>query len=98
MLIYIPVVSLQEGTIDDTMNTDQVIRMLYTMLGSERVSAHRDMSMATWMNMTIGRGDDARLVHLADLLKPELIRVIGMFLHCLCCAHTSMNWLDSRQW
>jgi hypothetical protein len=81
---------LQEGTIDDTMNSDQVVRMLYTMLGSARVSAHRDMSIATWMNMTIGRGDDARLVHLPDLLTPELIRVLGMLLHWLHLIHVSM--------
>jgi hypothetical protein len=27
--------------------------------------------------MTIGRGDDARLVFLPDLLPPEVMRVIG---------------------
>jgi hypothetical protein len=72
------VILSQEGTIDDTLNTDQVIRLLTTMLGSSRVSAHRDMSICTWMDQTIGRGDDARLVYLPDILKPELISVIGM--------------------
>jgi hypothetical protein len=40
------------------------------MLGSKIKTAPRDMSMALWMSGTIGRGDDARLVFLPDLLKP----------------------------
>ena len=52
-------------------------QLVLVMLGSSRPSAERDMSMATWMCMTIGRGDDARLVYLADLLPPEHLRVIG---------------------
>jgi hypothetical protein len=74
------------------MNKDQVVSMLYTMLGSDKSSAHRDMSLATWMTMTIGRGDDARLVHLPDLLKPELIRVLGMFPRQLHPVHDSLLW------
>lgn len=62
---------LQEGTVEDTMDTDEVIRVLTAMLGSDRASAPRDMSIATWMDMTIGRGDDARLVYLPDLPQPQ---------------------------
>lgn len=69
---------VQEGTVCDTLDNDEVILVLTKMLGSDRQSAPRDMSIATWMDMTIGRGDDARLVYLPDLLKPQLLRVLGM--------------------
>ena len=75
--LNVHVLLLQEGTVEDTMDMDEVIRVLTAMLGSDRASAPRDMSIATWMDMTIGRGDDARLVYLPDLLKPQLVRVIG---------------------
>lgn len=63
----------------DTMDNDEVIAVLTKMLGSDRPSAPCDMSIATWMDMTIGRGDDARLVYLPDLLKPQILRVIGVW-------------------
>lgn len=71
--------AVQEGTVCDTMDNDEVIAVLNKMLGSDRPSAPCDMSIATWMDMTIGRGDDARLVYLPDLVKPQLLRVIGVW-------------------
>ena len=55
----------------------QMEELMVVMLGSTRSGAARDMSLATWMTMTIGRGDDARLIYLPDLLAPEHLRVIG---------------------
>lgn len=68
---------LQEGTVDDTLSYQQMERLMKVMLGSLVAGAMRDKSMASWMAMTIGRGDDARLVFLPDLLVPNHIRVIG---------------------
>lgn len=68
---------LQAGTVDDTLSYEQMERLMKVMLGSLAVGAMRDKSMASWMAMTIGRGDDARLVFLPDLLVPTLMRVIG---------------------
>lgn len=62
---------------DDTLDADQALRVLIVMLGSEKASAARDMSMATWSTQTIGRSDDARLLYLPDLLKPVVVRVLG---------------------
>lgn len=62
---------------EDTLDAEQIVVVLIKMLGSSKRTAPRDMSMAVWMLMTIGRGDDARLVFLADLLKPVLLRVLG---------------------
>jgi hypothetical protein len=69
---------LQEGTVDDTLDFTQLLVLMTVMLGCTKLTALRDMSMATWMTMTLGRGDDARLLFLADLLKPMHIRVIGV--------------------
>jgi hypothetical protein len=68
---------LQIGTVDDTLSPDQLFQLCLTMLGSDKPTAARDLSMALWLTMTIGRGDDARLVFLPDLLPPEVLRVIG---------------------
>lgn len=67
----------QIGTVDDTLSPDQLFQLCLTMLGSDKPTAARDLSMALWLTMTIGRGDDARLVFLPDLLPPEVLRVIG---------------------
>ncbi len=65
------------GSVDDTLTADQLWKLALTMLKSEKSTAERDLSMALWMCNTLGRGDDARLVFLPDLLAPELLRVIG---------------------
>lgn len=62
---------------DDTVTPDQLFQLCLTMLGSDKPTAARNLSMARWLIMTIGRGDDARLVFLPDLLPPEVLRVIG---------------------
>jgi hypothetical protein len=68
--------------VDDTLDFTQLLMLMTVMLGCKKLTALRDMSMATWMTMTLGRGDDARLLFLADLLKPLHIRVIGAELGC----------------
>lgn len=62
---------------DDTFTPDQLWRLALVMLRSSKATAERDLSLAMWLTMTIGRGDDARLVFLPDLLAPEVMRVIG---------------------
>jgi hypothetical protein len=59
------------------MGSDEYTLLAVTMLGSAKASAARDMAMATWCAACIGRGDDARLVFLADLIKPQLLKVLG---------------------
>lgn len=78
--------TLQKGTVDDTFTPDQLWQLALTMLASAKPTAERDHSIAVWMAMTIGRGDDARLVFLPDLLPPEIMRVIG---ECVCSLHLS---------
>lgn len=73
------------GTVDDTLNNEQMEELMLVMLRSKKPGAERDMSMATWMCMNIGRGDDARLVYMPDLLAPEHLRVIGE--GCNACVH-----------
>lgn len=65
------------GSVDDTLTPDQLWKLALTMLKSPKATAERDLSIALWMCMTLGRGDDARLVFLPDLLAPEVLRVIG---------------------
>lgn len=62
---------------DDTFSYSQLKLVMLVMLSATVATAARDMCMAAWMTMTIGRGDDARLVFLPDLLKPVVMRVIG---------------------
>jgi hypothetical protein len=61
---------LREGTVNDTVSYVQMQTLCIEMLGSGIHTAPRDMSMATWSSQTIGRGDDARLVFLPDLITP----------------------------
>ena len=61
----------------DSTLTNQQLMVLMTVMLAAGASGLRDMSLATWMTMTIGRGDDARLLFLPDLLKPLPLRVIG---------------------
>lgn len=44
------------------------------------------------MDMTIGRGDDARLVFLPDLLKPQLVRVNRYATH----QHPATEWQQQQ--
>lgn len=67
----------------DTLTNGQFTRVLLKMLGSDRPSAARDMSLATFCDATIGRGDDARLIMLPDLIKPSLVQVLGGLLRNL---------------
>ena len=76
---------MQVGSVDDTLTSDQLWKLALTMLKSKKPTAERDLSIAMWMCNTLGRGDDARLVFLPDLLAPELLRVIGECL--LLCIH-----------
>lgn len=78
--------ALQAGTMEDTVNPDQLIKVMIVMLGSSRRTACRDMSMALWSCQTIGRSDDARLLFLPDLLPPTLVRVIGELWQIWCAA------------
>ncbi len=74
---FFPPRTQQEGTIGDAMDVDEYSLLTLTMLGSGKSSAARDMAMTTWCASNIGRGDDARLVFLPDLIKPQLLRVLG---------------------
>jgi hypothetical protein len=59
------------------MGGDEYMLLAVTMRGSAKASAARDMAMATWCAACIGRGDNARFVFLADLIKPQLLKVLG---------------------
>jgi hypothetical protein len=68
---------LKAGTVDDTLSARQLAALMLLMLGSKVATAARETWMALWMAVTITRGNDARLVFLADLLAPACISIIG---------------------
>lgn len=65
------------GTVEDTLSAAEMVRVMIVMLGSEKRTACRDMSMATFASGSMCRSDDVRLLHIPDLLAPVLVRVIG---------------------
>lgn len=95
MMLLASTTLLQEGTVDDTFSYEDLVNLMIIMLGSQKRIAARDMSMATWMTMTIGRGDDARLVFLPDLLKPLWLRVLGEPLKSITNIHHAITHCSS---
>jgi hypothetical protein len=66
-----------DGTIEDTMTQDQYLQMARTMLGSADRDDARDLAVMLWMMMCAGRGDDACLIFLPDLMAPKILKGIG---------------------
>lgn len=67
----------QDNTGEDTLTEDQLILIFTELLKSSSVESCRDQAMCAWMTGTMGRSDDARLMYLADLLKPQLVKRLG---------------------
>ena len=67
----------QDRTGEDTLTEEQFIAIVKRMINLPDSAAARDLSMWLWMACILGRSDDARLMHVADLLKPHLVRSIG---------------------
>ena len=67
----------QDNTGEDTLSDDELIKIFQRLLSSDRTEDCRDLAMYAWMTGTMGRSDDARLMYLADLLKPQLLKRIG---------------------
>ncbi len=72
-----------DGTIEDTMTQDQYLHMARTMLGSADRDDARDLAVMLWMMMCAGRGDDARLMFLPDLMAPKILKGIGGCMVCM---------------
>ena len=46
-------------------------------MGMATSEAIRNMAMLLLMHMSVGRGDDARLFNIADIVKPRLLSCVG---------------------
>jgi hypothetical protein len=67
----------QANTGADTLSEEDLVRLFAFWLRQDNPEAVRDLALCVWMTATLGRSDDARLMYLADLMKPMLIRRLG---------------------
>ena len=68
----------QAGTGEETFSIDEFIRLCTHLLQLIHVEAGRDLSICTMMFSCCGRSDDILLLFMPDLIKPRLIKSIGM--------------------
>ena len=67
----------QERTTEETFTEEEYVKLCMWLTQQPQSAAARDLSMATHMLSCCGRSDDTRLVKLADIMKPRLIRHMG---------------------
>ena len=54
-----------------------MIKLFTYFLSMEGTNACRDLGIVAHMISTLGRSDDARMMYLADLMKPQLVKRLG---------------------
>ena len=74
----------QHNTQMEALSYDELSHLVHHVLAQEDHLAIRDRACFTWMTCTVGRGDDSRLVFLADCCEPTLMCSIGMWLQAPC--------------
>ena len=67
----------QHGTPQDTISQDQNFDLNCHLYSLKSEAALRDRSICTFLGACLGRGDDSRLIHLADLMAPTQQLAIG---------------------
>ena len=67
----------QRNTIQDSYSPDDFHKMICAMLEHYSYEGDRMAAMATWGHTMVGRGDDLRLFHVADIIAPQLMPAIG---------------------
>ena len=67
----------QDNTAEDTYDNDEFQRIMEALMGMDTSEAIRNMAMLLLMHMSVGRGDDARLFNIADIVKPRLLSCVG---------------------
>ena len=64
----------QDGVTNKTLDETEMVSFLGYLLRNEMYDSY---SQATWMSATASRGDDARALHISDLVNPTRLRSIG---------------------
>ena len=67
-------ISYQDGVTNKTLDETEMVSFLGYLLRNEMYDSY---SQATWMSATASRGDDARALHISDLVNPTRLRSIG---------------------
>lgn len=67
----------QRGTIQDSYTPDDYYEMINAMVEYNTYEGDRMAAMATWGHSMVGRGDDLRLFHIADIIAPLAMPAIG---------------------
>lgn len=67
----------QDGTGEDTLSLDQLLALASYFLAKGSCDADRNLAMCLLAYTTVMRGDDLRLLFLADLIKPAKMTCIG---------------------
>jgi hypothetical protein len=76
----------QDHTADSTYDADQWFKVNDHWLKQGTATAARSQSLATLAHHTVGRSDDVRQFHIADVVKPRHYKNIGG------CSSTLASW------
>jgi hypothetical protein len=67
----------QDGTGEDTLSLEQLLSLASYFLAKGSCDMDRNLAMCLFAYTTVMRGDDLRLLFLADLIRPTKMTCIG---------------------
>jgi hypothetical protein len=67
----------QDGTAEDTLSADQLLALAHYFMAKGSSDMDRNLAMCLWSYATVMRGDDLRLLFMADIIKPVKMTCIG---------------------
>ena len=68
---------LQDNTFADTLDAAQYRQLMLHMESIGSSAALRNRALCAWLQASIGRADEGRMIYLADMMLPCLISCIG---------------------
>lgn len=73
----------QDNTAEDTLTSQQYEQLMKLLLRSSKPECVRDRSIFAHLYASIGRADEGRMIHTADMMPPRPMKCIGAFSLCL---------------
>lgn len=67
----------QNNTIEDTLNAHQYLKLMKLLSASNKPECIRDRSIFAYLYSSIGRADEGRMIHIADIMSPRPLKCIG---------------------
>lgn len=67
----------QAGSCEDTIDDLQWHEIMHQLLMFGTPEHDRNAAVCAWCYSAVGRSDDARRMHICDIVKPRILRTVG---------------------